>query len=257
MFNLSDMMTQAMNAGGAEAMMKQFGLSPDQMQAAMGAMLPAFTAGLNKATANPMDMASLFGQMAAMPEMMQTVTNPMVAGPAMMETGTKAMQAIFGGNDVTNAVMQQVAAVSGVGQDVVSKMMPMMATSLMGTMMQGAMSGQNPLGAILAQTMGQLMSPPQAANGLMGLFTSMFGGLLGQQPQPQMPSIPGMDALNAFMQQMQAPQGETSGARTVGQQAADTWNVTLGQMFQAGRDMQDSQLDQFEKLLSNVMPRKG
>jgi hypothetical protein len=257
MFNLSDMMTQAMNAGGADAMMKQFGLSPDQMQAATAAMLPAFTAGLNKATANPMDMASLFGQMTSMPDMMQMVSNPMVAGPAMMETGTKAMQAIFGGNDVTDAVMQQVSAVSGVGQDIVSKMMPMMATSLMGSLLQGAMSGQNPLGAILAQTMGQLMTPPAGAGGLMGLFTSMFGGLFGQPAQPQMPPIPGMDALNAFMQQMQSSPGEAAGTRSVGQQAADTWNVTLGQMFQAGRDMQDSQLDQFEKLLANVMPRKG
>lgn len=259
MFNLQDIMAGAPGMQAMEAMAKQFGLSTEQSQAAMQAMLPAFTAGLNRATQTPADFAGLFGQMAAMPEMMSQIANPMVAGPAMMETGAKAMQAIFGGGDVSNAVVQQAAMMSGVGQEIMSKIMPVMATTLMGSLMQGAMTGQNPLGAVLSSVMGQLMPPgmQQASEGMMGMVTSMFGALFGAKPAaPAMPNIPGMEALSQFMAQMGQPSGEASGPRSVGQQAADTWNVTLGQLFQAGRDMQDKQFEQFEQLLGQFAPKR-
>ena len=50
-----------------------------------------------------------------------------------------------------------------------------------------------------------------------------------------------------------APQAtESSGPRTLGQQAADTWTATMGRLFETGREMQDQQLAQLEKLFTQL-----
>lgn len=51
--------------------------------------------------------------------------------------------------------------------------------------------------------------------------------------------------------------GEAQGARTLGQQAADTWTATMGRMFETGREMQDQQLAQLETLLAQFGKKPG
>ena len=53
MLPLFDMLTQAQNGNAIDQMAKQFNLSQKQAQDAMEALLPAFSQGLKRNTANP------------------------------------------------------------------------------------------------------------------------------------------------------------------------------------------------------------
>lgn len=267
MFNLADILAQAQRNQGFDAVARQFGMAPDQIKTAMDALLPAFSLGLNRATQSPADMANLFGLFTSGPNYAQMFENPLASAPALMAAGQQALTRIFGSADLTQAIAQQTAAVTGMGQEAMKQVMPLMASMIMGGLLKGAMSGQNPLGDLITQTIGRIMPQmtPAAADpvgGMMGMFTNFFGGAQGAKPAA-IPGLPGLDQLMALAQQMQAanpllngslttpPGGEASGPRSLGQQAADTWTATMGRLFETGRDMQDKQLAQLEKLFAD------
>lgn len=276
MFNLADILAQAQGKQSFDAIIRQFGWSPDQAQSAMTALLPAFTMGMNRATQSPTGMADLFGLFTSGPNYAQMFDNPMAAAPAMMSAGQDVLGKLFGSPDLTQAIAQQAAAVSGIGQEMMKQVMPVMASMIMGGLLKGAMDGQNPLGAILAGSLGQMMPKmmPGAASdpvsGMMGAFTNAIGGLIGGKPQQAGSGLPGFDQLVALAKQLQAANpllngamaagsaaapSESSGPRTLGQQAADTWTATMGRLFENGRDMQDQQLAQLEQLFEQFKPK--
>lgn len=267
MFNLADILAQATGKQGFDTFATQFGMAPQQAKTAMEALLPAFSLGLNRATQSPADMANLLGLFTAGPNYAQMFETPMSAGQSMMTAGQQALTRIFGTPELTQAIAQQTAVATGMGQEMMKQVMPLMASLIMGGLMKGAMSGQNPLGDMITAMITQMM-PPQATaaadpvGGMMGMFTNFFGSGTAQK-QGQAAGFPGLDQLMELSRQMQAanpllaasmnPQpssGEASGARTLGQQAADTWTATMGRMFETGREMQDQQLAQLETLFA-------
>lgn len=267
MFNLADILAQAQNNQGFDALARQFGMAPDQIRTAMDALLPAFSLGLNRATQSPADMANLFGLFASGPDYAKMFENPLSAGQSMITAGQEALTRIFGSQDLTQAIARQTALATGMGQEAMKQIMPMMAALLMGGLMKGGLSGQNPLGDLITQTLTRLMPPmtPGTADpvgGMMGMFTNFFGG--AAKPAASVGGLPGMDQLVELARQMQAanpllngsltspqPAGEASGPRTIGQQAADTWTATMGRLFETGRGIQDQQLAQLEKLFAD------
>jgi len=265
MFNLADILAQAQRNPGFDTFVRQFGMAPDQVKTAMDALLPAFSVGLNRTAQSPPDLANLFGLYAAQPNVAKMFENPAGAASAMMAAGQEAMTRIFGSNDLAQAIAAQTATLTGMGQEMMKQVMPMMAALLMGGLMQGAMNGQNPLGALLSATLSRLGTPmaPGTADplgGMMGMFSNFFAG--ANQPRPAAATgMPGLDQLMEMARQLQAANplmqpaapaasGEAAGPRSLGQQAADTWTATMGRLFETGREMQDQQLAQVEKLFA-------
>ncbi|CEJ15487.1 hypothetical protein BN1110_05832 [bacterium YEK0313] len=276
MFNLADILAQAQGKQGFDALLGQFGWSPDQAEAAMAALLPAFTMGMNRATQSPAGLADLMSLFTVKPSYAEILENPMTAGPAMINAGQEVLGKLFGSQALTQAIAQQAAAASGIGQDMMAKIMPVMATMLMGSLLKGAMDGQNPLGALLSAMLGQgtagaAKPATDAMTGLVGAFTNAMGGLMGAKPAPGTGAgLPGLDQLVALARQLQAANpllngslaqaatgadAEASGPRTLGQQAADTWTATMGRMFESGREIQDQQLAQLERLFDQFRPK--
>lgn len=263
MFNLADILAQAQAKQGFDQFAAQFGMAPQQVKSAMDALLPAFSLGLNRATQSPADMAHLFGLFTTGTNYAQMFEQPLQAGQTMMTAGQQALTRIFGTPELTQAIAQQTALATGMQQEAMRQVMPMMASLLMGGLMKGAMSGQNPLGDMFTAVIAPMM-PPQATaaadpmGGMMGMFTNFFGP--AATPKPAMPGLEQMMEIARQMQAAnpllaaamnpQAPQTETTGPRTIGQQAADTWTATMGRMFEAGREVQDQQLGQLEKLFA-------
>lgn len=270
MFNLADILAQVQKSPGLDGMAKLYGLSPDQTKAAMDALLPAFSMGMNRTVQSPLDVAGLFGTFAKAPDFAAMMENPMAAGPAMMQAGQEVMAKVFGSNDLTQAIAQQAASMSGVGQEATKQMMPVMASLLMSGLMKQAMEGKNPLGQLLTAALSpftgtQSQSPADPLGGLMGMFTSFMGA--AQPTAKATAGIPGLDQLAEFAKAMQAanpllngdltrqPGGEATGTRSLGQQAADTWTATVGQLFEHGRGMQDQHLAQLEQLFEKFAPK--
>lgn len=266
MFNLADILAQAQANPGFDTVARQFGMAPDQVRAAMDALLPAFSVGLNRAAQSPPDLANLFGLYASQPNVAQMFENPAGAAQAMMAAGQEAMTRIFGSSELSQAIAAQTAAMTGLGQEMMKQVMPMMAALLMGGLMQGALNGQNPLGSLISATLSRLgtpMSPGTAdpLGGLMGMFSNFFAGA-NQAKGAASSGLAGFDQLLEMARQMQAANPlmqpasaqaapEASGPRTLGQQAADTWTATVGRLFETGREIQDQQLAQIEKLFAD------
>ena len=67
MMNLFDIMQQAQNGQAMQNIARQYGLSQQQTQAAIEALLPAFSMGLQRQTQDPYAFGSLAQMMTAKP----------------------------------------------------------------------------------------------------------------------------------------------------------------------------------------------
>ncbi len=130
MYNMFDIL-QSQGDASVRAFGQQFGLTPDQTQRAMAALLPALTMGMQRnAGTDPMGLGRLFGlgQMGVAPP----------GGPDLLN-------GLFGSPLLGQAVIQQAAAASGVGAQALRQMLPAMA------------------GMLVAGIVHLLLNPPPAA----------------------------------------------------------------------------------------------
>ena len=180
--NLNDIMQSAQGGQGVTNLASQFGLSPDQAQAAINAMMPAFSQGLQGAMTNPGALGSILSQMASGAH---TGAYTGAAQPAAAPAGN-VLGSIFGNPQVMGQLSQQVSQMSGVSPQVLQQMMPAVASILMGGLAHN-MNNQG-LGGVLGQLAGAATTPgglgsgaggttqPAQGGGLMGAIMGMFTG---------------------------------------------------------------------------------
>jgi hypothetical protein len=177
MFNLDDILRQAQGGGAAQSLARQFGISPDQAQAAMEALAPAFQMGFQRqAQNNPQSMGDLLQKMSS-GAYANAYGDPAAASRAQ---GEDVLASLFGSKDGSRAVAQQAAALSGVPGSIIKAMLPVIASMIMGGMFKQA-STQG-AGGVLGQ-LGSIL-----AGGGAGGLGSILGGMLGGGGAQQQPS---------------------------------------------------------------------
>ena len=128
MFNPIDMVP---GGAGMQAMAQQFGLSVDQTQRALEALMPALTLGLQRGTgADPIGFARMF----AAPE----------AARSAAPQGLDALGQMFGSAQLMQAVLQQASSASGVGSQVLRQMLPMMAGAVVASVVHVMLNQPQP-----------------------------------------------------------------------------------------------------------------
>ncbi|MCP9232512.1 DUF937 domain-containing protein [Mesorhizobium sp. LMG 17147] len=226
--SLFDILAQAQNGNGMQALAQQFGLSQQQTQAAVAALLPAFSQGLKRNTADPYGLGSFMTAMASGQHAKYFEDASRAFSPQGLDEGNGILGHLFGSKDLSRAVASQAAQASGVSQQVLQQMLPAIASMMMGGLfkqttnqlggqMHAAGSGGNPLGELIEQMMrqagggSQAPAPQPAAptdNPLGKVLQDMFGG---QQPQ-QTQSPYGDNPLGKVLQDMfgggQQPQSQ-------------------------------------------------
>jgi len=251
--SLFDIFAQAQNGNGMQALAQQYGLSMQQTQAAVQALLPAFSQGLQRNTADPYGLGAFMTAMASGQHAKYFDDASRAFSPQGIDEGNGILGHLFGSKDLSRAVAAQAAQATGLSQQVLQQMLPAMASMMMGGLfkqtnnqMQGAggfSAGGNPLGEIIEQMMRQggvaqpsqqqQPSNPYGENPLGKVLQDMFGGG-AQQPQGQPQQAPdpfGNNPLGKVLQDMfgggaQQPQGRP-------QQAPDTsGNNPLGKVLQ-------------------------
>lgn len=178
--NLNDIMQAAQGGQGVTNLASQFGLSPGQAQAAINAMMPAFSQGLQGAMANPGAMGSILSQMAGGAHLGSYTGG---AAPTAAPGGD-VMGSIFGNPQVMGQLSQQVSQMSGVSPQVLQQMMPAVASILMGGLAHnmnnqgfGGMLGQLANAATAPGGLGSSMGgAPVTGGGLFGAIMGMFTG---------------------------------------------------------------------------------
>lgn len=194
MLPLFDMMLKAQNGAAMDAIAKQFNLAQEQAAQAMAALTPAFSSGLKRTAANPYDFGALMNTMMSGTYAKYFEDLGKAFTPQGMADGNAVLEKLFGSPDVSRAIAAQAEQLTGVGQEVLKKMMPVMADTLMGGMFKQA-TGQMQQGSELFSS-----SP-------MGQMTKQWLESLGLQPK-QTPSADPMAMFdNPFMQSMRSAWG--------------------------------------------------
>lgn len=224
---LFDMLAQAQNGNGMQALAQQYGLSMQQTQAAVAALLPAFSQGLQRNTADPYGLGAFMTAMASGQHAKYFEDATRAFSPQGVNEGNGILGHLFGSKDLSRAVASQAAQASGVSQQILQQMLPAIASMVMGGLFKqttnqltggqrqaagGFGGGGNPLGEIIEQMMrqgGGMQAPaPQPQNPMDNPFgkvlQDMFGGGTPQpqsQPQPA-PNPYGDNPLGKVLQDM-------------------------------------------------------
>jgi hypothetical protein len=188
MLPLYDMLANAQNGHGMEILARQF----------------TFSQGLKRNASDPYGVAGFLNAMASGQHAKYFEDAQKAFAPQGVAEGNGILGHLFGSKDLSRAVAAQAAQATGIGQDVLKQMLPVIASMIMGglfkqstnQMQAGGMGGSNPLGELIEQMMrqgggmmggGAQQQAPQPANPFDNPFgkvlQDMFGGGAAQQPQ--------------------------------------------------------------------------
>jgi hypothetical protein len=267
MMPLFDMIAKAQNGQGLEMLAQQFNLNQQQTQAAMEALLPAFSEGLKRNTSDPMDMGGFLKAMGSGNHAKYFEDTSNAFSQSGMADGNGILGHLFGNKDVSRAVAAQAASATGLGQEILKQMLPVIASMVMGGLFKqstGQMSnaagmgmGSNPIGDIIEQMMKQGMGQQQQApspmdNPLGKILEGMLGGALGggqQAPSsgqnPFGEGNPWGKMLEEVMKGAQGgaapqPQQRRAPEPQVEPQATNPLEDIFGKMFETGKQTQDT-----------------
>jgi hypothetical protein len=191
--NLFDMLANAQNGQGMDQLARQFGLSQQQAQAAVEALLPAFSQGLKRNASDPYGVGSFLNAVMSGNHARYFDDAQSAFSPQGMAEGNGILGHLFGSKDLSRAVAAQAAQATGIGQNVLQQMLPVIASMIMGGLFKQSTNQLNP---------GQLypgqMNPGQwggashaggfggSGNPLQEIIEQMMrqgGGMGGGQPQ--------------------------------------------------------------------------
>ncbi len=182
MFNLNDIVQGAQGGQGVNNLARQFGLSPEQTQAAIQALIPSLSAGLQRQAAS---LDGLSGLLRALAQGLhqRSFTDPQT----LPEAGAAANQAlgqIFGDGQLFQQILQNAAAASGASVATLQQMLPAMLSMIFGGMSQ----------SLANQGLGHVFNQMAAAANSQGGLSSVFGQTQPAAPTSQPPSPPGQAA---------------------------------------------------------------
>ena len=176
--NLFDMLTQTNNGAAVQQVGQQTGLQPDMAQAAIKALLPAIAGGLQRNVQQPGGLQSLLGALQNGQHEQYLDQPESLAQPNAIADGNAILGHLLGSKDTSRAVAAQAAQKTGLSEQVLKSVLPMVASMAM-----ASLSKQNKkpdmAGALAGMLSGQ---QPQPAQGGIG---GLLGGLLGGQSKAQ------------------------------------------------------------------------
>jgi hypothetical protein len=186
MANLYEMLAQAQQGEGVAEVGRELGLSPQQTQAAVAALLPALSMGLKRSTATPEGLGNLFALMGAQPGLHAMYDDSEAAlSPQGRAAGNQALAAMFGSPDASRAVADQAQQLSGVTSSVLKKLLPVLAGIVISGLMRSGSGKAAP----------QAPQPaPEASSGgglgdiLKEIFKTGSPGSAGTAPSTRIPA---------------------------------------------------------------------
>jgi hypothetical protein len=180
---------------------RQFGLDEHQTRAAMDALAPVVAAGVRRNAQSPQGLQDILGSALTGNRARVLEDENAWQFENAKSSGDDILGQIFGSKDTSREVAQQLSATSGVGAAVLKKLLPIVASIVMGQVAKkmggtGAQGGGG-LGDILGDVLGggqQRQQPQSGGGGLGDILKDVLGGGAQQQPDVhprQAPSGPG------------------------------------------------------------------
>jgi hypothetical protein len=180
--NILEAVLNAQGGSTAARAGQSLGLSADQTSAALSALVPALAAGLQRNAATPGGLESLLGALAGGDHARYLDDPSALHGQESVSNGNAILGHILGSKDASRAVATRAAAETGLGADVLRKLLPLAAALVMGSL---AKQQAAPGGAVQASSGGLLgmLAPFVDRNGdgsmlddVLGQAGRLFGG---------------------------------------------------------------------------------
>ncbi|HKT79097.1 MAG TPA: DUF937 domain-containing protein [Vicinamibacterales bacterium] len=140
--NILDSIMSAGNGAAVRQLGSQVGLDEAQTATALSALVPALSAGLRQNVQSPDGLNGLVSALSGGAHQ-RYIDNPNALGQAgTVADGNGILGHVFGSKDVSRQVAAQAAAQTGLGPDVMKRMLPLVATLVMGAMSRQAAQGR-------------------------------------------------------------------------------------------------------------------
>jgi hypothetical protein len=135
--NLYEILADAQHGEAMSSLGDEFGLTPQQTQAAVAALLPAISMGLKRSTATPEGLGNLLALMAQQPELYAAYEDPRVAfSPQARAAGNAVLSTMFGSPEASRAIAAQAQNLSGVTSAILKKLLPVIAGMIISGLMR-------------------------------------------------------------------------------------------------------------------------
>lgn len=275
MTTLSDLL--ARNGKAFDQIASQFGLSRQQAQEAVEALLPAFSQGLKRNASSPYDLGAFLSALSSGQHAKYFEDAANAFSAQGMEEGNGILGHLFGSKELSRAVAAQASQATGIGQDILKQMLPALASMIMGglfkqsagqTASAGSSGSGNPLQDIIEEMMRQ-GAPGRQQQQQTSPFDSPFGkileGMFGSGRQSQQRQAPsGDNPLGRIFEEMLRgsgqPQSEPGPAKQQPRQrtnpsgrARTPYDDLFGDMFEAGARTRDDYQKNVESIFDSFL----
>jgi len=215
MFNLYEILRNAQGGHALDNLASQFNVTPEEADRAVSAIMPELSEGFLRQASEPTAFGS-FAQSLGADRYRLAFADPSAAQASAQQSGDD-LQQIFGSRDAVEAAVARASSATGIGQDTLSQMLPVIVSMIFGGLAKsmenqgfggilGELSkalGQGSLGSILPQnpagSSGPATPPPQTPAGGSGALGGLLGAVLeglkrlagaGPAAGPAAPSAP-------------------------------------------------------------------
>ena len=201
--NIVDILAQAQGGQGLESLGRQFGLDDAQTRAAVEALAPVVAAGVSRNASTGGGLADLIGAVLQGKHARYADDASATQFDAVAEDGNAILGHIFGSKDVSRGVALQAAGSSGIGAAILKKMLPVIASMVMGVLAKKMFGGSARAGT-------------SSGGGLGDILGDILGGGQGRAQQQQAPGGGGLgdilkDILGGGAAQAPAPRQQAPG----------------------------------------------
>ena len=155
-----DLLNIILNQGNGQAVRQlagNFGLNEDQTVSALSNLLPVLGQGLARNASSQGGLDSLLGALTGGQHQRYLEDPSVLNQPDSINDGNGILGHILGSKDVSRQLAQRTSEQTGIGADILKKMLPMVATLAMGALSRQTSSVQKAPGA-------------SAADGLTGML---------------------------------------------------------------------------------------
>jgi hypothetical protein len=195
MFNLYEIIRNAHGGHALDNLATQFGITKEEADAAVKAVVPVLSEGFLKQASEPHALGSLIGALGE-GQHLAAFTDPAAAqAAATAQKGGDILSQILTSHGAREEIALRAASGTGISQDLLAKMLPVIASMIFGGLMNQGFggilgqlakaAGQGGLGPVLGQILGGGRSPtgpgqpPSAAPGPAGGLGGILGSILG------------------------------------------------------------------------------
>lgn len=165
---IMDMIARMGGADGVAAMAARVGLSPEQAQSAVAALVPALAGGMAKQA--QAGNGGIVDQMAGM----AAAFTGSAASDGAVAQGNEILGNVFKSEDVSRAVAAQAAGQTGLDLGALTALLPMVATMAASALGNGTGTVAQPGGGGLGGMLGGLLGGGQQQGGAAGALIGMI-----------------------------------------------------------------------------------